>query len=70
MQAPRGNRSHRTSRDLAWATLNWTVFADNALLKKHQSTLGQLDFNARMRDMINAHPKGQQIVQDCGVIPQ
>jgi hypothetical protein len=57
-------------RDMAWATLKWTVFADHALLKKHQSTLGQLDFNARMRDMINAHPKGQQIEQDCGVIPQ
>jgi hypothetical protein len=58
-----------TFRDVASAALKWTVFADNAPPKKQECTLDQLGFNARMRDLIAAHPKGQQIVQDCGPLP-
>jgi hypothetical protein len=56
--------------DLEAAGCSWTLFADNALPKKGKSTLGDLHFNAQMRQMLGRYPNHLETHRNWGRLPK
>ncbi len=56
--------------DLQTVDCGWTLFADNAPPKRGTVTLGDLRFNARMKEMLEYQPNFQEIQGHWGRFPK